>query len=131
MSKIPQEIESIIPLFSTRLQRLRKSVNKNQEDMAFLLNLSRSYYSNLENGTGIPSLQTITRIKNFFNCSYDYLLGASNVFSNTNIEMETNIIELIKEVEGLRFGELEIDNFEKEKIIEAFKYALNILNLNK
>jgi transcriptional regulator with XRE-family HTH domain len=122
---LPKEM---LTIFGTRLRDLRVNSNKTQEEMSDILGLSRSYYGNLESGHGVPSLQTLYKIVEYFDCSYDYLLHKTNI-KTAYEELESNLIDLILSIDGLTFGDIEISNEEKCKIITAFTHALSILNL--
>ena len=63
-------------IFSERLKKLREERNLMQGDIAPLLNISRSSYSNYENGH-TPPVDVIISCANFFDVSSDYLLGLS------------------------------------------------------
>ena len=57
-----------------RLKELRNSLNKTQEEMAELLEISIQTYKNMESGKGNISNATLRKMKEKINFSTDYLL---------------------------------------------------------
>ena len=64
----------------------REAKNLTQDDAAIKLNISESFYKQIEQGTGNPSLPTFYSILNFYNLSADSLLfpGVSEPNSTAN-----------------------------------------------
>lgn len=73
--------------FATRLKALRERQELNQGQLARELGISRGSISFYENGDRIPDIETFDMICDFFNVSYDYLLGKSDLEEN-NIEVK-------------------------------------------
>jgi len=65
--------------FSKRLTDLRQSKGLTQNELAELVNVSRSALSLYELGKREPDYETLVRLADFFDVSVDYLLGVSNV----------------------------------------------------
>lgn len=63
--------------FGEKLQKLRKSNNFSQEQLAEKLGVSRQAISKWEMGT-LPDIENIVRISQYFDCSLDYLLNNEN-----------------------------------------------------
>ena len=61
--------------FSKRLKFLRNEKNISQEELAKLLNISRTSITNYELGRNEASTQVLDKLSEIFNCSIDYLLG--------------------------------------------------------
>lgn len=57
------------------LAKIRKEFAKTQKDMAEILNISKPTYNHYESGRYEPSLETMVKLADYFNCSVDYLLG--------------------------------------------------------
>lgn len=57
------------------LAKIRKEFAKTQKDMAEILNISKPTYNHYESGRYEPSLETMIKLADYFNCSVDYLLG--------------------------------------------------------
>jgi transcriptional regulator with XRE-family HTH domain len=64
--------------FSVRLKSIRKSHNLTQQDIASILNLTRTQISDMENGKTTTSLERLWKLADFFNVSIDYLVGRSD-----------------------------------------------------
>lgn len=60
-----------------RIKAKRKSQRKTQEDVAKAIDISLSFYGNIERGIRIPSLETLVAIANTLSVSMDYLLSES------------------------------------------------------
>jgi len=65
-------------LFRVRLKALRKEKLKTQEDMANILGVQRSTYTNYERGYINPPSATVEVLAKYFGVSIDYLLGKTN-----------------------------------------------------
>ncbi len=59
------------------LKYLRESRDLLQKDVAQVLGISRSAYSNYENGIRSPDPETLKRMADFFSVSVDKILGRS------------------------------------------------------
>lgn len=76
-----------------RIKQKRKELNLTQEKLSEMLEISPTYISEIERGTGISSLATITKIANVLNLDLDYLILG---ISNTNIDKTfSNLLEKI------------------------------------
>lgn len=99
------ENEQLVNLFTKRMKQLRleKGAKENREltqvavskDLGIHVNTVRSYESNSLNQ--IPKLEQLMKIKNYYNVSYEYLLGETDIkSSNSNMQFicnETNLSE--------------------------------------
>ena len=65
----------MIPGLAERLQKLRKSKNISQKQLANALGLSTSVISNYEAEERTPSVENLIAIAKFYHCSVDFLLG--------------------------------------------------------
>ena len=57
-----------------RISSLRKNSKMSQEELADLLYVTRQALSKWENGTSIPSIDSLLEVSKIFNVSFDYLL---------------------------------------------------------
>lgn len=64
-------------VFSTNFKKLRISCGMTQDDMAKLLNISRSCVANYEAEKRQPDQEMIRKIADYFHVSIDFLLGRS------------------------------------------------------
>ena len=104
--------------FATRLKSLREEKELNQGQLAKELGISRGSVSFYENGDRIPDIETFDKICSFFNVSYDYLLGKSDL-KNSSIE-----IKAIREYTHLTDENIEL----LHKFAFERGYLLDILN---
>lgn len=64
--------------FSKRLKQLRLEKGVTQKQICDWLQLSKNAYGNYEQGIREPSLETFSKLCDFFNVSADYLLGRTD-----------------------------------------------------
>ena len=77
--------------YSTRLKELRTSELLTQQEIANLLQISRSTYKDYELQIKILPIQYLNIICNYFNVSIDYLLGLSHVKQYPDSESSIDI----------------------------------------
>lgn len=65
--------------FQIRLCNLREEKNMKQNELAEQLNLKSSAISKYEKGLTQPSIPTLVKMAEIFECSVDYLLGLSSI----------------------------------------------------
>ena len=88
-------------LLAKRIKELRKEKDLTQEDLGKLINVTKVSICCYENGTRIPSLETIVALANAFEVSLDDLLGREKeivVDDEQKIRMSKEEVEFIKEV---------------------------------
>lgn len=61
-----------------RIRILRTDYDKKQKDLADCLGLTRSTYSNYENGLREIPVEVLSRIADYFDTSVDYLIGRTD-----------------------------------------------------
>ena len=72
-------MEIKMPIFSARINELRKESGLKQVEMAQLLNCAENHYQKIEYGqVNIPSL-TLLFLADYFDVSTDYLLGRTDI----------------------------------------------------
>lgn len=69
---------------SDNIYKLRKELNLTQDEFGTLLSVSRQAVSKWELGQSTPDLETIKKIKQLFNVSYDSLLDEEQFNGNNN-----------------------------------------------
>ena len=109
---------SIKTSFATRLKALREREGLNQGQLAKELGISRGSISFYENGDRIPDIETFDMICDFFNVSYDYLLGKSD------LEESSMEVKAIRKYTGL--SEKAIDNL--HTIIKQYPLRQCLIN---
>lgn len=65
-----------------RIKMKRRSKHLSQEEVAKAVQISTSYYGNIERGIRIPSIDTLVAIANALNVGTDYLLYDSVTVAN-------------------------------------------------
>ena len=65
-------------MFSVRLAALRKECGLSQDDLAKIINKTRSAVSGYEIEDKEPSFELLCALAKYFNVSTDYLLGLSD-----------------------------------------------------
>lgn len=90
-------------LFGRRLKELRKSAKMTQEELGSKINVTKVSICCYENGTRIPSLETLIDLSNLFNVTLDYLIGHDTYViaeenNNYGVRMATGEIEVVKEL---------------------------------
>lgn len=69
------------------IKKLRTKFGYTQQELANKMQLAKSTIAMLENGTRLPSVETLVKLSNIFNASTDYILG------NTTMENPKKEIE--------------------------------------
>lgn len=81
--------------FSKRLKYLRNEKDMSQEDLAKLLNVSRTSITNYELGRNEASTQILNKLSEIFDCSIDFLLGKTDI-RNPKEKKEPDLLDLAK-----------------------------------
>ena len=66
-------------MIGDRLNLLRKEKELTQQDVAKMLDVSHSTYTQYETGNSEPDLATVNKLAKFFETSSDYLLGRTGI----------------------------------------------------
>lgn len=69
-------------MFGERLKELRKSSNISQEKIGEYLGVTSNAVYSWETGKSQPSIETITKIADYFGVTTDFLLGYDKNYSN-------------------------------------------------
>lgn len=89
------------------IAELRIDRDMNQEDLAAVLNISRSALANWESGNRRIDIETLVVIADYFNVSCDYLLGRTKHKYNFSLENEKNVEAIMDIYESLRKYKIE------------------------
>lgn len=120
-------------MFNKILRQERKNLNLTQEQLSKKINTSRQNITNWETGYSIPSIELLTKLADFFECSTDYLLGKSS-YKNIGDEFDnnTNLISLRNDTKVLDniSGELKLEETSAEKLLSELK-QMGLLNDNE
>lgn len=71
--------------FKENLKELRKEHELTQKQLATKINLIEQTYQGYEQGRTEPSIATLIRLADIFECSIDYLVGRATVLDVVNI----------------------------------------------
>ena len=87
-------------LLAKRIKELRKEKDLTQEDLGKLINVTKVSICCYENGTRIPSLETVVALADVFEVSLDNLLGREMevVAKKRKTRMSKEEVEFIKEI---------------------------------
>lgn len=80
-----------------RLKELRISQNFTQKDLAEKFSTTQTTIGKYERGELEPSIETLQKLANFFECSIDYLVGREDDFGNITIQNENTAPALTDE----------------------------------
>ncbi|MDU6333746.1 MAG: helix-turn-helix domain-containing protein [Enterobacter hormaechei] len=100
--------------FSNNIKSLRVDNDFTQQEIADALGITRSRYSNYENGINEPSLDILIRLSKLFNCSIDDLL---KIKINTIIKNKIDSIITEEPETSLGLNEFNYSDL-KKKLIE-------------
>lgn len=100
--------------FSNNIKSLRVDNDFTQQEIADSLGITRSRYSNYENGINEPSLDILIRLSKLFNCSIDDLL---KIKINTIIKNKIDNIIAEEPETSLGLNEFNYSDL-KKKLIE-------------
>ncbi|MBQ3492511.1 MAG: helix-turn-helix transcriptional regulator [Clostridia bacterium] len=104
-----------------RLKELRLSRNLSQVKVAEVLGCNQTAVGKYERGQLEPSLETLVKLANFFNCSIDYLLGLEDDFGNVNVVSAGETVELSEDERELLSCFEVLGPFEREAILIQIK----------
>ena len=90
-----------------KLRELRIEYGKTQAEIALFLGTSRQVYANYENEINEPSLDTLARLADFFECSIDFLIGREDHSGNIVIRNDKTAATLTADEQSL------LDTFRK------------------
>lgn len=85
-------------MFGDRLKELREDKNMNQDELANMVNLTRSAISSYETNTNVPSLEIAIKLADVFEVSLDYLTCRTDELYNLNTfdeEQKSIILDII------------------------------------
>lgn len=79
--------------FGVRLKKLRKEKSLRQKDLADILGLAQTTIANYEQNTRFPNEEILKKLSDYFNVSFDYLLGRTNVYQTNESDVLYQEIE--------------------------------------
>ena len=110
--------------FSERFQELINKRNKKLSCLSFDMRISTGALSNYQNGRAEPGINALKKIANYFNVSYDYLLGEAECKKPENEEIFLRLGLSEETIKVLEKAKQEGKNRAVDNIIRAVANAL-------
>jgi len=104
-------------LIGKRLRMLREEKGQKQADIAKVLGVSRTTYTQYETEKSEPDLETVKRLAEYFNTTADYLLGRTDDPHPTKYKTADALIAFSGDTSDLNVEALE--RIIKEAVREA------------
>lgn len=107
--------------FGHRLRKLRNEKKLKQEDLAKIINISKSSVGMYERNEREPSFEVIKRISDYFNVSIDYLINGENsnddslFFFDMNGLTEQEIEDIKEHIEYVKWKAQQKEKWNDEK----------------
>ncbi len=105
---------------SKKIKDLRLERNLKQKEVASAISIATNTLSQFENNKGRPSLEVLTLLADFFECTVDYLIGREDDFGNITISNAS--AELPKDEQRLLSAFRTLSDIEKEKLIDDAEF---------
>lgn len=110
--------------YKIKLQELRELNNLSQNDMAKLMNISKSAYNQFEQQYRIITISRLNDISNIFKVSIDYLLNLTSKKQYTHNQKEINTILTSTRLKELRKSL----NLTQTKLAEKLNIATSLIS---
>lgn len=110
-------------MFQKIIKELRLSKDMRQDDLAKILNTTRSTVSDWENKRTEPSIDMLTKIADYFQCSVDYLLGRESEDGYIIIGHDSPTEQ--SEIERLY---TQLDKYQQARVLGYIESLLNSTN---
>ena len=94
--------------FGNRLKELRLLDNLTQDELAKIVNTSRSNIANYENNKNMPSKKILVKMCEIFNCSMDFLIGLTSEVKTAKRftdKKQSRLEQILELVNGLNIQE--------------------------
>jgi len=119
--------------FGIRLKKLRKENGIRQKDLADVLGLAQTTIANYEQNSRFPNEEILKRISDYFNVSFDYLLGRTNIYQKNkpkilNNDIQENKLKILTELynEYLEYLLQGKKNLATDIIIQSVKLGIDV-----
>lgn len=120
-------------ILSERLKALRNEAGKTQEEMAKLIGISRTTYTEYERGKNKPPIQKLQIMADYYGVPIDFLMGNSNSKPVKNIvDVSLTIEKIINHLEkddSLTFDGKDITKESKGMLIDSLKNTLKMVKI--
>lgn len=109
--------------FQQRLKQLRKERHLTIEQLANELGTAKSTLSRYENGLREPKKDFLELLSSYFNVSYDFLLGITDIKQDNNNNIDNNLKEVLNDIKIISFLQ---ENNLSESTIQGIKGYLSL-----
>ncbi len=128
-------------IYNERLKLLREKNNLTQEKLGTLINVTKQGYNHFETEYTIMPTKHLNAICNYFNVSFDYIFGFTNItqYKNSKKELDLNTISIrlkefrksntltqVKLAETLNIVKGTIANYESSRSLIATPFLYDI-----
>lgn len=104
-------------MFAQRLKKLRTEKQISQAELATVLNISNRTISMYEQGNSEPTIETLSKMANYFNVTTDYLIGRSDGRTLENQEIHKSLGLTDESIATLNiFKQLENNEYTKNQL---------------
>lgn len=114
--------------FHRRLKSLRKERQKNQNDLAKLLGVTRATVSAYETNKIMPPYDKLKILSDYFNVSVEYLTG-KNAEEESKFDVNETLLKLLyqlREDSDLTIDGVKLDESSKELLINSVENSLKL-----
>ena len=117
--------------FYKRLKGLRNERQKNQEDLATLLNVKRATISAYENNKIMPPYDKLKMLADYFSVSVEYLTGQddSNEVEHKSIDVSESLRLLLNQLHEdstFTIDGVELDKASKDLLLNSIENSLKL-----
>lgn len=112
-------------LMNQRIREQRVLKSWTQQELADKLDVSVDMIKSLEVGRAKPSIETLTKLSDVFECSSDYLLGKSDIPNPATTEDVYK--KVIRDIEE----QFNVKLHDDPEIVEAFKKVIDLMKNQK
>ncbi len=109
-------------LIGPRIKLLREEKGISQTKLGEAVNLTKTTISHYENGTRVPSIETLIDLANYFKVDLNYILGTDNLIisDKRSLQVSDEEIEFILEIRRLNIYNRVVRNPKKyAKLVES------------
>lgn len=99
------------------LRKLRSEKEMKQADIAEILHISSSTYSNYERGANIPEISLLIKLAEYYHVTIDYLVGFSKIRKSGGTMIETSN-------GGISIKDISLLNDENREVVRIIVQAL-------
>lgn len=126
-----RKISKVDPVIGRRLKQYRVACGLTQDQVASILNISRTTYTKYETGVSEPSHELLGRIVSLFGTDFNSVLGEKGMYEGSIFDNKMPMFNLTKEEQNTIIAFRSFSNDEKillnDKIAEILENRSRIL----